>query len=519
MQLPIPTYRLALSFVVAMTCLGSQKDSKPNPKSSEPKVSIDANPHPTIPSPVPANLPTEQKSSEPVRSKPIDPKNEDPEVLALVNKKGWKIIYDQPLYGRLTHITIEDSEYKKAVTDDDYKTLAKSKTVQSLVLYNVDDAGLKALAAIPHLEKILVSGKAVTDVGIKALASCKTLKKITLHTDNVTDAGIKELAVLPNLQELNCGFMSINGSAFEAFKQCKTLTSLDIDYVAQFNDDGVRHLSLLPNLNELTIKKGDKDSKFTSAGLKMIVDTRLPDKFNIDKEILDDTLLEALVAKGWLYGPTLPDHYHKPATADKVDTISIERSQVTDKGFAAVLHCSNIHTLLAEQSQITDETLKKLTNFKNLKYLELGRTKITAEGLNALTVLPIKRIDMRKSDLTEEMFKAFSKMPHLEELRLSETKLKAEWLQHLSTSPKLRRLDLMNTSVDDTFANYLIALPSLEEIKLEDTKLGDVGFQKLLALPKLENLNVNGTKVTKQVSEKAKKDYPKRTFRFPSYDP
>src|SRR5262249_43937493 len=152
------------------------------------------------------------------------PANEDPEVLAYVKKKGWSLNRDFRISDLkpMIFLTVQNSEKPfedVSITTDDYKMIARSKTVQVLAIQKVKntDEGLKTVASIPQLEGIVVGGEDVTDAGIKALAGCKSLDNVTLMTKKVTDAGVKELAALPRLESLYLGFMTLTGSAFEAF--------------------------------------------------------------------------------------------------------------------------------------------------------------------------------------------------------------------------------------------------------------------------------------------------------------
>jgi hypothetical protein len=249
------------------------------------------------------------------------------------------------------------------------------------------------------------------------------------------------------------------------------------------------------------------------------VDARLPAKFEFDKKLIDDDLLQALVAKGWLYGPTPPGAKEKkPATLEEVKQIALDGSKVTDKGFQAVLNCTNTQYLFLANTGVTDETLKKLSAFKDLKYLSLEKTKVTAAGLDAVSGLPIQHVAMQGCDLSEDAFKAFGKMTELEELWLSNAKMKAEWLKHVSTLPNLKELNLMQADFDDAAVKFVSTMPNLQSLTLNNTNLGDTGFQELLKLPKLQSLLVDSTKVTKEVYQKAKKEHPNVRLYFYSYD-
>lgn len=453
------------------------------------------------------------------------PDNEDPAVLNHLKQKGWKLYTDMRISDgkRLVYLTVEskDKPFEKvAIGTDDYKVIAKSKALQVLDLRNVEctDEGLAAIADVPQMEGILVNGEAVTDAGVKALARSKSLDNVTLFgTKKVTDAGVKELAALPKLRTLYLAFFALDGSAFEAFAGSKTLTSVTLEYMDGLTDAGVAHLGKIPNLNELKIGGGFGERKVTAAGIRAIVETRLPAKFEFDKKLIDDDLLAALVAKNW-FPTTVSSGEKGPTKPDEVKFISLDDSKVTDKGFAVLLDCTNASSLHLRRTGVTDETLKKLGGFKKLDYLSLEKTKVTAAGLDAVSGLPIKHLALEGCELTEEAFKAFGKMTALEELWLSDAQMKAGWLKHIATLPKLKELNLMRADFDDAAVPYLASMPGLTSVTLNNTKLGDAGFLELVKLPKLKSLFVDGTKVTKDVYKKAKKDYPKLTLYFYSYD-
>jgi hypothetical protein len=313
--------------------------------------------------------------------------------------------------------------------------------------------------------------------------------------------------------------LELNGSAFEAFSKAKALESLWLDLVKGLTDEGAKNIGKLPSLKQLRIGTGYGEKKFTSAGIKAIVDARMPAEFDFDKKLIDDALFESLVKKGWLYGPTPAGADRKrPAKAVEVKVIDLGDSQVTDKGMRAVLDCVNVESLFLQNTRVTDETLQNLKGFAKLEYLALEKTKVTATGLQAITACPIKHLALEGCELTEGMFEAMGKMTSLEDLWLSETKMKAVWLKHVATLPKLKELNLRKADFDDDAVQYVVTMKSMKNLTLNDTQLGDAGFTKLLKLPKLERLYVDGTKVSKEVYQKAKKDYPKLSLSFDRYD-
>jgi hypothetical protein len=459
----------------------------------------------------------ESISAEPVEGLPAD---EDPEFVAYAKKKDWLVgRQNRDSDGkRLNYLTIRNPDKANEdiiLTADDYGMIARTKTVHWLAMPSVrlTDDGLKTIATISQLEDIWINGNDLTDSGIKSLAGCRSLTHITLTAKKVTDAGIKELAALPRLRALHLIGMKMTGSAFEAFAGSKTLNSVILQGITGLTDDNVKRLANLPNLNELKFASCDflaDESKLTPAGIKALIDIRLPGKFELDNKYIDDDVLAMLVKNGWLYGSTPPGTKDKrPATAADVQVISLDNSMITDKGVRAVLDCTNVTWLNLARTGITDETLKKLSAFKKLDWLSLEKTKVTAAGLNTITHLPIQELKMGNCELSEDSFKAFGNMTTLKELWLSDAKMKGEWLKHIATLPRLKSLNLTRADFDDVSAKYVSTIPNLESLTLNYTKLGDAGFKQLLALPKLEALFVDETKVSKEVYQKAKREHPK----------
>ena len=94
----------------------------------------------------------------------------------------------------------------------------------------------------------------------------QSLDNIALsNTKNVTDAGIKELAALPKLKTLIVLFSTVDGSAFKAFADWKTLQYLDLTFVEGLTDEGVKNLAKMPSLTHLYLPERGNNSKVTSA--------------------------------------------------------------------------------------------------------------------------------------------------------------------------------------------------------------------------------------------------------------
>jgi hypothetical protein len=452
------------------------------------------------------------------------PAGEDPEVVAYANNKGWQLYDDEwQVDGkRIASLTVPGPDKPAAgkvhLTAEDYSMIARSKKARLLDLSDaeVTDDGLKVIAGAPALEAIFVGGEKVTDAGMKVLAGCKSLEMVGLvSTKKVTDEGVKELAALPNLHTLSLSGVTLTGAGFAAFAGSESLESVLLAKVNGLTDESVKHLNNLPNLNELSTGDG-----LGTDAVRAIVSKRMPDLFRCANSVIDDDLFATLVAKGWLYGPKSLSR-HAPLVADRrehVGKIWVDGSRITDKGFQAVLDCTNAISVNLSGTKITDKTLQGLAAFGKLKLLALDETKVTAAGLQAVAGLPVEALSLQRCELSADEFKLFAKMPGLKELLLAGSKMKPEWLQHLGPLPNLRDLNLGHTGFNDSTVQYVASLPKLERLTLDGTELGDAGFQDLVKISTLKRLNVEGTKVTKEVYLKAKKEHPGLALTNHGYD-
>ena len=238
----------------------------------------------------------------------------DPEVVAHFKTKGMVASFKSGAYDDkgLVVLSVTDAanEYKDfPLADESYAVLAKAKGVQALDLSRIQctDAGLKAVAAHQGIESIVVRGGDVTDAGIGALAGAKSLKRVVLKgAKGNADAGIGELAKLPKLESLRLEYVELTGSCFGKFESAKGLRTLELDGVAGLTDAGAERIAKLKGLTRLSIATSGK-RVLTAAGIRAVADAHVPYSFGFDRELLDDDLLVALVAKGWLYGPPPPE--------------------------------------------------------------------------------------------------------------------------------------------------------------------------------------------------------------------
>ncbi|MDP0490817.1 MAG: c-type cytochrome domain-containing protein [Verrucomicrobiota bacterium JB023] len=95
---------------------------------------------------------------------------------------------------------VELNLMETAVSDEGMKTVAKMTNLRRLMLNETEigDQGVKNFASLPNLESLTLFGAPVGDEGVRSLAETKTLKRIYLDGTEASEAAVEELrAALP----------------------------------------------------------------------------------------------------------------------------------------------------------------------------------------------------------------------------------------------------------------------------------------------------------------------------------
>jgi len=229
----------------------------------------------------------------------------DPAVLSALKAKGGEVTETG---GEITGLAFKDC---KGLTEADYAQIRKLDHLK-IVSYGVgvDDAGLKALAALPALEQLSTNGMTASDEGVSALAGCKALRSIAFFHPgkSFTGSGLAALAALPNLERL-----TVAGSS-------------------EFADEGMGAVARIAHLKEFrTWHVGA-----TVEGIQ---------KLTALKEIKSLTIGQRLANK-------------PPA-------------MLTDDAVAAVAGMASVEALSLQEARLTVAALSKLKHLPNLKRLTL----------------------------------------------------------------------------------------------------------------------------------------------------
>lgn len=170
----------------------------------------------------------------------------EPDVEAAVKKLGGKAGVEKAL--------ADDANigvHFDAITDKQLVALAKLPTIGGITASSaakVTNAGLEALAGLPHLQKLILpkmvgtnrtpaaiaalkkleilslAEAKVGDGTATALAKHAALRKVNFSETALTDNGLESLATIPRLEELNLSGTKVTDKGLLALKGCEMLT-------------------------------------------------------------------------------------------------------------------------------------------------------------------------------------------------------------------------------------------------------------------------------------------------------
>ncbi len=142
-----------------------------------------------------------------------------------------------------------------AVTDrgmDEVRTLTTLTTL-GVSDTTVGDAGVEQIADLPRLRIFYGNNTAIGDRGAQSLARSKSLSMVFLLRTHISDAGLAHLARLP-LSGLNLEYTSVSNAGVQPLQKCSTLTQLFLS-ATRVTDAGLGILAGMPALRMLELRR------------------------------------------------------------------------------------------------------------------------------------------------------------------------------------------------------------------------------------------------------------------------
>jgi RNA polymerase sigma factor (sigma-70 family) len=343
----------------------------------------------------------------------------------------------------------KDPYVSPLVTDTGVKELARLQHLHKLVLSGtaVTPAGVKELAALKQLRALYLDSTKVGDRGLKALGGFSQLQLLDLGTAKITDAGLKELTGLGQLKSLNLSCIRIVGGGLKELVKLEQLQTLRLASATDVTDADLRAVAGLRELRELDLS--NNWIRMTDAGMKELVVLGRLEKLDLNATLVGDTGLKALAGLKELRELTLSAH-------------------VTDAGLKELAGFQKLQKLSfhgGRSFKITDAGLKELAALADLQALSLSETEVTGAGLKDLAGLPkLKTLNLTMTKASDAGMKGVAKLPHLQKLDVAQTALADAGLAELAALPQLQTLNISYTQVTDAGLLRLKEFPRLRQL-------------------------------------------------------
>jgi len=116
-----------------------------------------------------------------------------------------------------------------------------------------NDAGLRAIGALPQIERLELWFSNVTDRGVANVAQLKRLRWLSLEASKITDDSLRYVAALPRLERLVLADTAVTDDGLEFLRVSTHLKYLNLEGT-RVTPEGVRRLGqALPNCRIETV--------------------------------------------------------------------------------------------------------------------------------------------------------------------------------------------------------------------------------------------------------------------------
>lgn len=133
---------------------------------------------------------------------------------------------------------------QSGVRDEQLAPLAECRNLDWLHLSEnsrLTNDGLKHIARLPGLTRLMVDATHVTDPGLEILSGIKTLQRLDIASNRISDEGLRHVAGLPNLEVLWLGGTPVTDAGLQHLESLDQLQYLDLRQTA-VTEAGIRRL-------------------------------------------------------------------------------------------------------------------------------------------------------------------------------------------------------------------------------------------------------------------------------------
>jgi hypothetical protein len=249
-------------------------------------------------------------------------------VSARFTARGWLMLQSLP---RLEHIC---TPY--GLTNAEMASIATLQTVNEMemIATQLTNAGLASIAELRNLQVLhLECGPVVTDEGLKALATLPKLRHLRL-SGQFTDRGLAYLAAAPCLKAMWLETPRATEEGLRTLSQIQSLERLCVPWLDRITDSSITYLKAMPKLKAL----GVGDALSGDAGMASLASL---------------VNLEVLAVKG---GPNLTNNGLTPLAAmPKLRALEIYHSQITEQGLTYLASCKKLDSIQIQSTMLISQ--------------------------------------------------------------------------------------------------------------------------------------------------------------------
>lgn len=293
----------------------------------------------------------------------------------------------------------------------------------------LEDADIRALEALPHLDYLDLDNTNLTDIGLESISRFRSLERLNLCETKVTSRGLArwlpttlrslslshitldadlgaQLAECPNLESLYLKRSVVRVEGLQPLRRRPQLSRLWLDS-CQLEDSHLEALSEITSLEDLSLDA----NAFTDVGLSFLA--RLPKlkELRVDDANLTNKGFNALKENSTL------------------EVLSLDRAGSL-VGLERPRWLASIKDLTVHDCELDPDFLAMLGEAVNLEKLSLEIEELDpAPLLESLQGLPVKELTLFLGDNSNHPVRCPSPLPLLEEVWLGISKAKRESIE------------------------------------------------------------------------------------------
>ena len=337
---------------------------------------------------------------------------------------------------------------------------------------SITDATTRALAKLPNLEHVWLSGTPITNASLAELATTSTLTSV--RVDDTADA----FASRANLERLDLGHTAITDATISRL----TTTRMRLLDIAETQvTASLAKLSTWSDLQELYISDtqivGSFDRLKALSNLRVLHVAGLPfddtaaETFRSFPRLVELDLSRTTVTSASM--PTL-------GSLVRLRSLALNELPLVDGDLDTLTNeTTTLETLTLDRTSITDRGMTKLGKLKRLSQLSIKDTAVTDAGCLELAPLRLVAINIGGTHVTIACLAALSRIATLSELDADDLGLRVG--DQLAATSNLVTLSLVGSKFDEKGVASLLRLRSLRELHATDSALPTKVRKRLIA--------------------------------------